>query len=86
MILPTIHLNGTSALSLADQYKDAYGAISKAMDLLSQACPNARDYYPQGDGAFQTAVKEFSVHMDALNAAMQYCENIGVHCIEASYR
>jgi sucrose-6-phosphate hydrolase SacC (GH32 family) len=49
--LPTIHLNGTGARSLADEYHAVYQAIDRASDALAAATCNARDFYPQGAAA-----------------------------------
>jgi superfamily I DNA/RNA helicase len=56
--LPTIHLNGTGAKSLADEYRAVYQAIDRASDALAAATCNARDFYPQGPGAYEQARKE----------------------------
>jgi hypothetical protein len=56
--LPTIHLNGTGAQSLADEYHAVYQAIDRACEALATATCNARDFYPQGNGAYQQARKE----------------------------
>lgn len=62
--IPTIHLNGTGALTLQT---DAL-AIARAAEALEKAMQdaefNARDYYPQGPGAFEAA-------RTALNAEMR---------------
>jgi hypothetical protein len=41
--LPTVHLNGTGAKSLADEYHAVYQAIDKASDALQAATCNGRD-------------------------------------------
>lgn len=46
IILPIIHLNGTSRDALLDQLCEVYSALNDAMDKLRQASPNGRDYYP----------------------------------------
>lgn len=56
--LPTIHLNGTGARSLAAEYHEVYRAINRACEALADATCNARDFYPQGNGAYQQARKE----------------------------
>ncbi len=56
--LPTIHLNGTSAKSLADEYHAVYQAIDRACFALAAATCDARDFYPQVDGAYQQARQE----------------------------
>ena len=57
-VLPTIHLNGTSAKTLLEQQLDAGNAIVEAIAKLGEACPNGRDFYPQGTGAISTAMRE----------------------------
>ena len=56
--LPTIHLNGTGAQSLASEYHAVYLATSQACEALAAATCNARDFYPQGDAAWQQARDE----------------------------
>lgn len=56
--LPTIHLNGTGAKSLANEYHAVCRAIDRASDALAVATCNARDFYPQGPGAYEQARKE----------------------------
>jgi hypothetical protein len=65
MTAPTVHLNGTSAAALLEGYEKATAAVTAALTALGEAAPNARDYYPQGPGAW-TNVRE--AHMADLNA------------------
>jgi hypothetical protein len=79
MTAPTVHLNGTSAAALLEGYEkataavtaaltalcEATAAVTAALTALGEAAPNARDYYPQGPGAW-TNVRE--AHMADLNA------------------
>jgi hypothetical protein len=55
---PTVHMNGTSRDALQEQFENAYKAAGKFLDVIKEACPNARDYYVQGDGAFTKARDE----------------------------
>lgn len=52
MIVPTIHLNGTSKQSLLDDLDEAFSALNEAFDKLKRTAPNGRDYYLQGEEAF----------------------------------
>ena len=52
---PTCHLNGTAQGVLYEQVTDALAALRGAQEALDHAYPNARDYYPQGPGAFEGA-------------------------------
>ena len=47
VVLPSIHMNGTSKDALLKQYKDCYYAVQKAVDELQTNPPHSRDYYPQ---------------------------------------
>lgn len=68
LIFPTVHLNGTSAKQLTEGLGEAYEAVDKAMDKLRDAAPNARDYYVQGDRAFQKAVEQHEARAKKLQA------------------
>lgn len=66
MQTPTIHLNGTSREALQEQIAEACSAIRAAENALIAAQPNARDYYPQGDGAYRRAECEHARRLSAL--------------------
>lgn len=53
--VPIVHLNGTSKSALVDQLHDAHRACLAAVERLTDAAPNGRDYYPLGDAAFKAA-------------------------------
>ena len=53
--LPTIHLNGTGASTLRDEYNKVRMAAVATASALADATCNARDFYPQAPGAFQQA-------------------------------
>jgi hypothetical protein len=54
-VIPLIHVNGTSGERLRDEVFIAYGAVGTAVQALTDAAPNARDYYPLGADAFRAA-------------------------------
>lgn len=45
LIVPIVHLNGSSRASLVEGYCNAGVAVSEALKLLGETCPNGRDYY-----------------------------------------
>lgn len=47
--LPTIHLGGTSARALFDQYLTAAEAVRAALEALPHAAPHMRDYIGRDD-------------------------------------
>ncbi len=63
---PTVHLNGTSRRELENQLTEAGSAVYLAMRKLNEAAPNARDYYPQGEGVFSEAMREHAARMTKL--------------------
>jgi hypothetical protein len=65
-IKPSVHLNGTSAASLIDQYNTAARAVWTALREVEGAGPNQRDYYPQGDLAWTRAKAQHDVRLQAL--------------------
>lgn len=68
MVTPTVHLNGTSGVDLLRQVHEAAEALRAAMETLSAAAPNGRDYYPQGEQAYSQASKEHEDRMARLRA------------------
>ena len=70
MIAPTVHCNGTPKRDLTKANLAAQRALNLAMDALTAAGPNGRDYYPQGGGAWKTAQEEHGARMDALRGVL----------------
>ena len=56
--LPTIHLNGSGAENLREEYTAALNALQYAREALVHATLNMRDFYPQGDEAYIQAREE----------------------------
>ena len=59
MIIPKIHLNGTSGDQLLEQTCSVMTALNDALDAMRKATPNGRDYYTLGDGMILKAQDEF---------------------------
>ena len=74
MMAPTVHLNGTSREELMNQLLEAIHAIHNASDALARACPNGRDYYPQGDRAISEALLEHAARMRSLRQVTDQLE------------
>lgn len=66
MMIPTVHINGTSRAELERQIETAHGWLVTTIEALEQAAPNGRDYYPQGDGALQVALREHGARLQKL--------------------
>ena len=80
--LPTIHINGSARATLATAYEAAYRALTDALSAFAETSPNARDYYPQGNGAFRCATDEHGKHLAALRSAQEYCLAHYDHCAD----
>ena len=70
---PLVHLNGTSGESLLSGYVHVRATLTKGIEALHGAAPNARDYYPLGDDAFSAARRE---HEDRTRRLMSVLEEI----------
>ena len=68
MMVPTLHLNGTSKTSLIDDLCEASHALNVAYDAMKRCGPNGRDYYPQGPNAINVATDEHSDRLRRLDA------------------
>lgn len=66
MMIPTVHLNGTSKQELMQQIRDAYDALFVALEKMRQMTPHGRDYYVQGPEAGQKAREEHEVRIKML--------------------
>lgn len=84
MTLPTIHRNGTHAADLLEDLCTVYGALGDALaSLRNVGCPNARDYYPQGSGAFQSAVAEHESRIGRLESVRAEIDALREHISDA---
>jgi hypothetical protein len=83
MKLPTIHLNGTSAKSLAESYQFAATELSSALTALENVELNGRDYYPQGQEAWSQAREEYIERCRKLKNIVDEVQAIADHCWEA---
>ena len=66
MMVPFIHLNGTSHQTLLEQTDAAFRAVTGAIEALQVAAPNHRDYYPRGDAAWRQVLQEHRTRLEAL--------------------
>ena len=66
LTFPTIHLNGSSANKLIEDYSDVHHALFVAFEKMGAAGPNGRDYYPQGDEAIHKATQEHASRLERL--------------------
>jgi hypothetical protein len=72
--LPSIHLNGTGRDRLFADYHAAYKLLCAAADAFADIEFNARDYYVQGDYAYNAARTERDRARANFGALKQYLE------------
>lgn len=77
--LPTIHLNGTGAQTLFDEYNEAWRALRAARDAFASTTCNGRDFYPQGETAYQDARYERAEAFAHLEDVIDYVEEWLTH-------
>lgn len=83
MIKPTIHLNGSDPVRLKELYWEAQHALGEALRKIHEAWPNARDYYPQGDGAYEKARAEEEERIRAAKRLQEEYMALYEHCEDA---
>lgn len=79
MTLPTIHLNGTGKDSLCAGYDNAADKLEDFCDAWGAIEFNARDYYPQGDEAWSSALKEREEMAGKIREVQAYLQRIQEH-------
>lgn len=68
--VPTIHLNGSSPVTLQEDIRDAAHAVSLAVDAMTKTAPHMRDFYVRQDGGladFNLATNEHRNRLRTLN-------------------
>lgn len=70
--LPTFHLNGTSPDVIYHEYRQAYKSLVKAVKDLEDATCNPRDFYVQGEGAWERAQNERAAMFAKLKEVQDY--------------
>lgn len=70
LIVPMVHLNGTSKESLMDALERAHNALYKACDALIDTAPNGRDYYPMPAGSLAKAQAQHRSRLDRLQSVV----------------
>jgi hypothetical protein len=81
MTKPSIHLNGTSAQSLADDLRTAGDALYTALSAVNACVPNPRDYYPQGPNAFASATAEHAARLRLLEKVCDELAELYAHVL-----
>lgn len=83
MTLPTIHRNGTSREALLQSYQEAYSSLREAIVKFDNIEFSPRDYYPQGDAAWQDAVVNRDMVAGCLQTANLYLEEHVSHLFDS---
>lgn len=83
MMLPSVHLNGTSKSELFTMHMAALEAIREAETALAKTAPNGRDFYVQGPGATSDAMNEHRARMVKLADVHKELETILEHLDDA---
>lgn len=76
-MLPTVHLNGTGVVDLLNDARNSYKSLSLVYHQMEITGPHERDYYPQGNGAYQKAAQQHASRMVRLKAIIDEYEFMG---------
>jgi len=82
LMVPTVHLNGTSKEALLSEYVTAMNAVQDAIDALKKVTVHGRDYYPQGDRAINDAMLQRARQFEHLEEVHTELEAIAVEISE----
>ena len=82
MIMPTVHLNGTSQNDLLEGWLKISHALGDALKAMYNEGPNGRDYY-QVPGAFTQAVAEHGARVEKIKAVKAEIDAIVEHVADA---
>lgn len=77
---PVIHMNGTSAETLSNQYDAAYESLMIALERLNETAPHQRDYYMLGEEEWQAAMDAHIARMQAIRQVMQELSELASYC------
>lgn len=76
MIVPTIHINGTSGPALLEQATGVLAALRIARDAMQSAAPHGRDYYTQGDDALRLALNAHTYNLGLIDGLMAHYQKL----------
>jgi hypothetical protein len=79
MMLPTIHLNGTTASDLLEGYIECGHSLRQAIKDLENHGPNGRDWYPQGPNAIWEAQREHAARIAKVAEVLHDIEALAEH-------
>jgi len=79
LILPTIHINGTSKEQLFEDLSTALYALQGAREAVQAAAPNGRDYYTQSGNALQQALAQHAERLRSLQTVYDELHAIAEH-------
>ena len=80
LTLPTVHMNGTGARSLTEQYLQAANAVTLAIQDCQQSAPNGRDYYVQDGETLPIAGEEHWDRIQRLESVREELNVLALHC------
>lgn len=86
MLTPTIHLNGDTQEWLLDRATDALHSLRTARDEMLKLGPNGRNFYPQGAGVVQDAIKEFNAMIDRFDTVYDEIERYATAVADGGFK
>jgi hypothetical protein len=82
VIIPRVHLNGTSKGELLEQFKTADRALRAAEEALQRAAPNERDYYVIEPNPFEGARAAHVARIKALTKVREEIMAIAIGVVD----
>ena len=85
MTFPVIHLNGSGADALLENYMNALVAVQEAIVAVRMTAPHGRDYYTKGDGAINDAIREHSNRLLLLESVRHELDALAANVVDQKY-
>ncbi len=80
LTFPIIHLNGTSANSLLEGYRDAAHCLYDCIALVQKTGPHGRDYYVSKDPqALEKATQDHRARLEKLASVLEDLQELAIH-------
>jgi hypothetical protein len=76
LMIPRVHLNGTSEAELLQQIHEARHALRNALTVMARGTPHDRDYYVIGDDAGPQAREQHYARVAKVESVLEELEQI----------
>ncbi len=85
LIVPCIHLNGTSEADLTDAIEVAHAKLLEAFEFLKKTAPNGRDYYVYDNQSYSIARNQHDSRLLRITEVIEELELVATGIFTRQY-